>query len=79
MGDTLCDYLLMTGHDLRDEKRTAGQLASIKVEFSKTFDNSEYTEKEASELYSELEKDVKKRLTCNLPWEATQRLCIAYT
>ena len=62
LGDTLCDYLLMTGHDLRDEKRTAGQLASIKVEFSKTFDNSEYTEKEVNELYSELEKDVKKTL-----------------
>ncbi len=61
-GDTLFDYLLLTGHELRDEKRQAGRLASIKVEFSKTFDNSEYTDKEVNELYSEIEKDVKETL-----------------
>ena len=61
-GDTLFDYLLLTGHELRDEKRLAGRLASIKVEFSKTFDNSEYTDKEVNELYSEIEKDVKQTL-----------------
>ena len=61
-GDTLFDYLLLTGHELRDEKRQAGRLASIKVEFSKTFDNSEYTDKEVNKLYSEIEKDVKQTL-----------------
>lgn len=62
LGDTLCDYILLTGYDLRRDKRMAGRLASIKVKFSKSFDESDYTEKEANELYSELEKDVKKTL-----------------
>lgn len=61
-GDALFDYLLLTGHDLREEKRLAGRLASIKVEFSKTFDNSDYTDKEVNDLYSEIEKDVKQTL-----------------
>jgi len=60
MGDTLCDYILLTGHDLRRDKRAAGQLASIKVTFSKSFDESDYTKEEVNQLYSEIEKDVKK-------------------
>lgn len=59
MGDTLCDYILLTGHDLRRDKRAAGQLASVKVTFSKTFDESDYTQAEIDNLYSEIEKDVK--------------------
>lgn len=62
MGDTLCDYILLTGHDLRRDKRAAGQLASVKVTFSKTFDESDYTQAEIDNLYSEIEKDVKKTL-----------------
>ena len=61
-GDALFDYLLLTGHDLREEKRLAGRLASIKVEFSKAFDDSDYTDKEVNDLYSEIEKDVKQTL-----------------
>lgn len=60
MGDTLCDYILLTGHDLRRDKRAAGQLASVKVTFSKTFDESDYTQAEIDNLYSEIEKDVKR-------------------
>ena len=59
MGDTLCDYILLTGHDLRRDRRAAGQLASIKVTFSKSFDESDYTQAEIDNLYSEIEKDVK--------------------
>lgn len=59
MGDTLCDYILLTGHDLRRDKRAAGQLASVKVTFSKTFDESDYTQAEIDNLYSEIEIDVK--------------------
>ena len=59
MGDTLCDYILLTGHDLRRDRRAAGQMASIKVTFSKTFDESDYTNDEVDKLYSEIEKDVK--------------------
>ena len=61
-GDALFDYILLTGHDLRKKKRLAGRLASIKVEFSKTFDDSDYTDKEVNDLYSEIEKDVKQTL-----------------
>jgi hypothetical protein len=61
MGDTLCDYILLTGHDLRRDKRAAGQLASVKVTFSKTFDESDYTQAEIDNLYSEIEKDVKRQ------------------
>lgn len=62
MGDTICDYILLTGHDLRRDRRAAGQLASIKVTFSKTFDDSDYTQAEIDNLYSEIEKDVKGTL-----------------
>ena len=60
MGDTLCDYILLTGHDLRRDRRAAGQLASIKVTFSKSFDESDYTKEEVDKLYSDIEKDVKE-------------------
>ena len=60
MGDTLCDYILLTGHDLRRDRRAAGQLASIKVTFSKSFDESDYTKEEVNKLYSDIEKEVKE-------------------
>ena len=59
MGDTICDYVLLTGHDLRRDRRAAGQLASIQVTFSKSFDESDYTKEEVDKLYSDIEKDVK--------------------
>ena len=62
MGDTLCDYILLTGHDLRRDRKAAGQLASIKVTFSKSFDESDYTQAEIDKLYAEIEKDVKGTL-----------------
>ena len=62
MGDTLCDYILLTGHDLRRDRRAAGQLASIKVTFSKSFDESDYTKEEVNKLYSEIAQDVKKTI-----------------
>lgn len=62
IGDTLCDYILLTGHDLRRDRRTAGQLASIKVTFSKSFDESDYTKEDVDKLYSEIAQDVKKTI-----------------
>ena len=62
MGDTICDYVLLTGHDLRRDKRAAGQMASIKVTFSKSFDESDYTKEEVDKLHSEIEKEVKETL-----------------
>lgn len=62
IGDTLCDYVLLTGHDLRRDRRTAGQLASIKVTFSKSFDESDYTKEEVNKLYSEIAQDVKETI-----------------
>ena len=59
VGDTLCDYILLTGHDLRMDRRKAGQLASIQVTVSKSFDESDYTKEEVDKLYADIEKDVK--------------------
>ena len=60
MGDTICDYILLTGHDLRRDRRAAGQLASIKVTFSKTYEGADYTKEEVDKLHSEIEQDVKE-------------------
>ena len=57
-GDTLCDYILLTGHDHRHNRRMAGRLASIKVVFSEKFEDPNYTEHDVDRLYSEIEKDV---------------------
>lgn len=62
LGDTVCDYILLTGHELRHSRRSAGQLASIKVKFSKNFDASAYTKEEVDKLHSEIEKDVNETL-----------------
>ena len=62
MGDTICDYVLLTGHDLRRDRRAAGQLASLKVTFSKGFDESDYTKEDVDKLYSEIAQDVKKTI-----------------
>ncbi len=62
MGETLCDYIFLTGHALRQERRLAGRLASIKLIFSERYEDSNYTEKEAEELLSEIEKDVNETI-----------------
>lgn len=62
VGDTICDYVLLTGHDLRRDRRAAGQLASIKVTFSKSFDESDYSKEEVDKLHSEIENDVKETI-----------------
>lgn len=62
MGDTLCDYIFLTGHDLRRERRLAGRLASIKVIFSETYENPHYTDNDVNQLYSEIEKDVNETI-----------------
>ena len=62
MGDTLCDYIFMTGYDLRREKRLAGRLASIKVVFSDRFEEKDITKKDIDRLYSEIEYDVYKTM-----------------
>ena len=59
MGDTVCDYVLLTGHDLRKDRRLAGRLASIKVVFSDNYEEPNYTKSDIDQLYSEIEKDVK--------------------
>ncbi len=58
-GDTLCDYIFLTGHDLRHDRRMAGRLASIKVVFSDKHEEPNYTKNDADRLYSEIEKDVR--------------------
>ena len=58
IGDTLCDYIFLTGHDLRRERQLAGRLASIRVVFSESYEMPNYTESDVEKLYSEIEKDV---------------------
>ncbi|MBQ9000328.1 MAG: hypothetical protein IJ087_00545 [Eggerthellaceae bacterium] len=59
-GDTLCDYVLLTGRDLRQERRLAGRLASIKVMFSESYEDGGYTQGDVERLYSQIEKDVRE-------------------
>ena len=61
-GETLCDYLFLTGYELRCERRLAGRLASIKIVFSESYEMPNYTQSEVDELYSEIEKDVNETL-----------------
>ena len=57
-GETLCDYIFLTGYELRRERRLAGRLASIKVIFSDSYKAPNYTDNDVDQLYSEIEKDV---------------------
>ena len=54
-GDRMFEYLFITGRELRQEKRLAGRLASIKVIFSDTYKKMHYTEEQLSQLYAELD------------------------
>ena len=58
MGEMLCDYIFLSGHDLRQARRVAGRLASIKVVFSDSYEDRNYTQSQVDELYSEIEKEV---------------------
>ena len=58
MGETICDYVFLTGYDLRRERRLAGRLASIKIVFSNSYEDPEYTKSDVRQLYAEIEKDV---------------------
>ena len=62
VGDSLCDYIFLTGYELRRDRRLAGRLASIRVIFSETYHDPDYTESEVEKLYSEIEKDVKQTI-----------------
>lgn len=63
MGDTLCEYIFLSGYDIRRDRRKAGRLASIKVVFSDEYEEDDYTERDAEDLYSEIEKDVKETMS----------------
>ena len=54
-GDRMFEYIFITGYELRKEKRLAGRLASIKVNFSDTYEKLHYTEEQISQLYAELD------------------------
>ena len=61
-GETLCDYLFLTGYELRRDRRLAGRLASIKVVFSESYETPNYSKSDVDRLYSEIEKDVNETL-----------------
>ena len=54
-GDRMFEYLFITRRELRQEKRLAGRLASIKVNFSDTYEKPHYTEEQISQLYAEMD------------------------
>ena len=60
MGDTLLEHIFFTGRELRNERRLAGRLASIKVIFSKTYEPPKYTEKDLDKLYTEIVQDMRE-------------------
>jgi len=62
MGENLCDYLFLTGYDLRRDRRQAGRLASIKVIFSDSYQDPHYTDDDVEKLYSEIEKAVNETI-----------------
>ena len=62
MGYTLCDYIFLTGHDIRHNRIMAGRLASIKVVFLKNYEDPNYTKSDVDRLYSEIEKDVRESM-----------------
>ena len=62
MRDMLCDYILLTWHDLRRDRILAGRLASIKAFFSKSYKEPDYMESDVNKLYSEIEIDVKETI-----------------
>ena len=62
MGETLCDYIFLTGYDLRCQRRLAGRLASIKVVFSDSYEAPNYTENDVDQLYHQIEKEVNESL-----------------
>ena len=62
MGETLCDYIFLTGHDLRMERRLAGRLASIKVIFSDRYEDPEPSEQDVKQLYAEIEREVNETI-----------------
>ena len=61
-GETLCDYLFLTGYELRRDRRLAGRLASIKVVFAESYEAPNYSKSDVDQLYSEIEKDVNETL-----------------
>ena len=61
-GETLCDYLFLTGYELRRDRLLAGRLASIKVVFSESYEAPNYSKRDVDQLYSEIEKDVNETL-----------------
>lgn len=56
-GDRMFEYLFITRNDLRQEKRLAGRLASVKVIFSDKYEKIHYTEDQINKLYAELDLD----------------------
>ena len=62
MGDTLCDYVFLTGYDLRRKRRLAGRLVSVKIVFSERYEAPNYTKSDIEQLYSEIESDVNETL-----------------
>ena len=58
-GDTLVDYVFLTGYDLRQDRKLAGRLASMKVVFSEAYEDTAYTQDDVERLHAEMEEDVR--------------------
>ncbi len=58
--ETLADYLFLGGRQLRKERLKAARLACLRVEFSEEYDESDYSEEEAEQIFDELYSDAKQ-------------------
>lgn len=52
--DTFFDYLFLEGRQLRKKHIKAAQLVCMKVEFSEEYDDQDYSEEEAKEVFDEI-------------------------
>jgi hypothetical protein len=62
LGENLCDYIFLSGYDLRKERRLSGRLASVKVFFSENYEEPHYTKNDVDVLFSEIEKDINETI-----------------
>ena len=62
LGENLCDYIFLSGYDLREERRLSGRLASVKVFFSENYEEPHYTKNDVDVLFSEIEKDINETI-----------------
>lgn len=55
-GDRFFDYVLIEGREIKKDRIRAARLACLSVEFAEEFDDSDYSDEEAKEIFDKLHK-----------------------